>query len=399
MNAKGAGKEMTRSISKRKLDFLREELQVWQQEGLIGADSAARIASLYSARSRSFAQTLLCAGAALVGLGAISAVAANWWTIPRLLRTALVLAAYALSMGAACFCEKDSPSGARALRLLAGLIFGGGVFLVAQMYHQGGHWSTAFGWWALGLIPAVRIFRDTWQMYLLQAVSLIYVAGQGVFFFWERTPDLASFRGDVLPGALLLALWWLWRQMRWNLRAFNFNVQMTIFFLFTRLTQYFGLTAALLAFFAAGAALPAFSRAKRGEEWRDVLSAWGTLLAGAAGVALSVPEVWYDFPCLRVLNGTAAQELNALRLAANGAAALTAAVMGWRLYRGARLGGLFLALLVLRYFADHFFGFMSKAATFSGLGLLCLIAGFWWERSARRTKAKRDKEGDVYEKL
>ena len=46
---------MTRSISKRKLDFLREELQVWQEEGLIGADSAARIASLYSARSRSFA--------------------------------------------------------------------------------------------------------------------------------------------------------------------------------------------------------------------------------------------------------------------------------------------------------------------------------------------------------
>lgn len=398
MNAKGAGKEMTRSISKRKLDFLREELQVWQQEGLIGADSAARIASFYSARSRSFAQTLLCAGAALVGLGAISAVAANWWTIPRLLRTVLVLAAYALSMGAACFCEKDSPSGARALRLLAGLIFGGGIFLVAQMYHQDGHWSTAFGWWALGLIPAVRIFRDAWQMYLLQAVSLIYVGGQGMFF-WGRMPDLAPFRGDVLPGALLLVLWWLWRQTRGNLRAFNFNVQLTILFLFTRLLWYFSLTEALLAFLVAGVALTAWLRADATAGWRASLSRWGILITGVAGVALSVPEIWYDFPYLRVVDGTAAQELNALRLAANGAAALTAAVMGWRLYRGSRLGGVFLALLVLRYFVDHFFGFMSKAAAFSGLGLLCLIAGFWWERSARRKKTKRDQEGDVYEKL
>ena len=389
---------MTRSISKRKLDFLREELQVWQEEGLIGADSAARIASLYSARSRSFAQTLLCAGAALVGLGAISAVAANWWTIPRLLRTALVLAAYALSMGAASFCEKDSPSGARALRLLAGLIFGGGIFLVAQMYHQGGHWSTAFGWWALGLIPAARLFRDAWQMYLLQAVSLFYVGGQGMFF-WGRMPDLAPFRGDVLPGALLLVLWWLWRQTLGNLRAFNFNVQLTILFLFTRLLWYFSLTEALLASFAAGLALTAWPRADAAAGWRASLSRWGILITGIAGVALSVPEVWYDFPYLRVVDGTAAQELNALRLAANGAAALTAAVMGWRLYRGSRLGGAFLALLVLRYFVDHFFGFMPKAAAFSGLGLLCLLAGFWWERSARRKKTKRDKEGDVHETL
>ena len=235
-------------------------------------------------------------------------------------------------------------------------------------------------------------------MYLLQAVSLIYVGGQGMFF-WGRMPDLAPFRGDVLPGALLLVLWWLWRQTRGNLRAFNFNVQLTILFLFTRLLWYFSLTEALLASFAAGLALTAWPRADAAAGWRASLSRWGILITGIAGVALSVPEVWYDFPYLRVVDGTAAQGLNALRLAANGAAALTAAVMGWRLYRGSRLGGAFLALLVLRYFVDHFFGFMPKAAAFSGLGLLCLLAGFWWERSARRKKTKRDKEGDVHETL
>lgn len=389
---------MTWFISKRKLDFLREELQVWQREGLIGADSAVRIASLYSPRPHSFAQTLLSAGAGLVGLGVISAVAANWWTIPRLLRTALILAAYALSMGAACFFEKNSSSGARALRLLAGLIFGGGIFLAAQMYQQGGHWSAAFGWWALGLIPSVLLFRDAWQTYLLQAVSLFYIVGQDASF-WGRTPDPAPFRSGALPTALLLALWWMWRQTRGNLRAFNFNVQLTVLFLFMRLLSHFSLTEALLAFFALGLAVTMLPRADAAAAWRVSLSRWGVLITGVAGIALSIPKFWYDLPYPRFWDGTAAQGLDVLQLAANGAAALTAAVMGWRLYRGSRLSGAFLVLLVLRYFTDHFFGFMSKAAAFSGLGLLCLTAGLWRERSARRKKTECSREGGSHENV
>ena len=50
----------------------------------------------------------------------------------------------------------------------------------------------------------------------------------------------------------------------------------------------------------------------------------------------------------------------------------------------------FLVLLAMRYFVDHFFGFMSKAAAFSVLGALCLALGFWWERRAARITKKED---------
>ena len=141
----------------------------------------------------------------------------------------------------------------------------------------------------------------------------------------------------------------------------------------------------MLVFWAAGGACFALFSTDSSRDWKASLSFWGGVLVGCIGLLLSVPEVWDEFSYLHVVeslsSGAAARvtlRINTLLAAAS--AALTAALMVFRTWRGSRLAAVFTVLLALRYFVDHFFGFMSKAAAFSGLGALCLALGFWWER-------------------
>lgn len=385
-NMKGVPKEMERGISVKFLRFLHQELPVWQAKGLVTPQAALGILDLYSVRRRSFARILLDTGAALLGLAAISVVAANWMTMPRALRMGLIIGIYSLTLVVACLNEKSAPQLSQALRLLAAMIFGGGIFLAAQMYHQGGRWFTAFGWWALGLGPAVLIFRDSRQMYVLQAAALMYLGGDGAFFLAEGGATPPMF------GLLLVTLiWGLWLPQRKNLGIFNVNVALTLLFIFVNFLRCSNLASGLLSFFVLGLALQG-AGGKSGEGWRDTLPVWGALLTGGAGLALSVPEVWRELSFLLPLDGAMAQGERVTRFLAAGAAALTAFVMSLRLYRGAPLGGVFIALLIARYFLDHFFGFMSKAAVFAALGLLCLVAGLEWERRSLEKRRNGNKE-------
>ncbi|MBP5211740.1 MAG: DUF2157 domain-containing protein, partial [Pyramidobacter sp.] len=355
---------------------------------------ASSIRALYGVKQRSFAQALLCGGALFLGLAALCAVAANWWEIPREWRAAIIVGVYSLCMIVACLCAPRLPRTSKALHLLASFVFGAGIFLTAQMYHQGGHWSTAFGWWAAGVLPGALLLRDTTQTLLFQALTLVFMTGTDALF-WDSDAAGVFLRWDVLPGALLLASWLLVRAVK-SAAAFNMSVILTLLYGFTRVMRHTDPVAALLIFWLAGCVcFTVFSTASE-RDWKASLALWGGLLAGGIGLLLSVPEVWDEFTYLHVVesaaSGAATRAFHRMeQLMAACTAALTAAVMLFRLRRGSRLAAVFLVLLALRYFVDHFFGFMSKAAAFACLGALCLALGFWWERrSARARKEKSD---------
>ena len=385
---------MTRTISRRKYDFLQEELSFWQAQSLVSAEQADAVSALYEVKTRSFSQVLLCGGALLVGLGALCAIAANWWDIPRELRAAIIVAVYAACMTAAAFCASPLPRTARALHLLASFVFGAGIFLTAQMYHQGGHWSTAFGWWAAGLLPGALLLRDRAQTFLYQVLTFVFMSGTDLLF-WDRGSS-ATLRWDVLPAAALLGAWLLWRAVKSG-AAFHVNVMLTLFYGFSRVVRHADIVTALLVFWAAGAVFFCAFSTNSPREWKASLAFWGGILCGLFGLLLSVPEVWDEFSYMYVVesaaSGAAARAFRRLeQVMAAGSAALTALVMLFRLWRGSRLAAVFLVLLALRYFVDHFFGFMSKAAAFSALGALCLVLGFWWERKSARTRKEAHDE-------
>ena len=384
---------MARTISKRTYEFLREELALWQEQSLVSAEQADAIFTLYEVKTRSFSQTLLCGGALFVGLGALCAIAANWWDIPRELRAAIIIGVYVLCMAGAALCARSLPRTSKALHLLASFVFGGGIFLTAQMYHQGGHWSTAFGWWAAGILPGALLLRDRAQTLLFQFLAFVFMGGTDLLF-WYRDASGTLLRWDVLPGLLLLASWVLALRIRSG-TVFNLSVILTLFFGFTRLLRQTDPVTALLVFWAVGGVCFAVFSTDSGRDWKASLALWGGILAGCIGLLLSVPEVWDEFGYLHVVeslpSGAAVRALGRIcSVLAAAAAALTALLMLFRLWRGSRMAAVFLVLLAMRYFVDHFFGFMSKAAAFSVLGALCLALGFWWERRAARITKKED---------
>ena len=157
------------------MSFLLREAEVWRELGLISAEQADGIRGLYSARRGRLQNALLGLGGTLVGLGVLSFVAANWLDMSRLLRTFLILAGYAVSLVASWGCRERFPRTSRAFLLVGSFIYGGGIFLMGQMFHQGEEWRSAVGWWIVGLIPTVGLFRDRWQAVLLQGLTALYI--------------------------------------------------------------------------------------------------------------------------------------------------------------------------------------------------------------------------------
>ena len=386
---------MTRLISRRRLEFLEEELAVWRDGGLIDEAQEQSIRALYGVKTRSFSQALLGGGALLLGLAALCAIAANWWEIARELRAAIIIGVYLFCMATAALCAPRLPRTSKALHLLASFVYGAGIFLTAQMYHQGGHWSTAFGWWAAGILPGALLLRDKAQTLLFQVLTFVFMAGTDVLF-WDSDAASVFLRWDVLPGALLLASWVLVRVVKSG-AAFNASVILTLFYGFSRLLRHTDPVTALLVFWLAGGVCFAAFSANSARDWKASLAVWGGLLAGCIGLLLSVPEVWDEFEYLHVVEslprGAATRALGRMKdILAAASAALTALLMIFRTWRGSRLAVVFLVLLALRYFVDHFFGFMSKAAAFACLGTLCLALGFWWERRSSRARKEKSDE-------
>lgn len=383
---------MTRRVSRRAFEFLRGELSAWVDASLLTPEQAEAVSALYETRPYSVSRALLSGGALLLGLGVICAVAANWQNIPRAAREAVIVGAYLACAAAAAANALSSPRAARALFLLASLIFGAGVFLVAQMYHQSGHWSTAFGLWAAGVLPGALLLRDRAQTALFQTLAAVFVVGGDPSFFYEAA-RMSPLRSDILPAAALAVSWLTLGAARGGF--FCLSAPPTLFFVYSRIERAADPVTALLVLWFAGSVCFAAFQASDGRPLPSALARWGGPLAGFTGLALSVPDLWRDW---RWLNRAAALippwaadfPLGARGVMAAVAAALTVALMAYRLRRGSRAAAAFLVLMALRYFADRLFGFVSKATAFSALGALCLSAGLWLERGARSGKERGD---------
>ena len=170
-----------RPVSRGNMNFLLREAKVWRDLGLISAEQADGICGLYSARRGRLQNALLGLGGTLVGLGVLSFVAANWLDMSRLLRAFLILAGYTVALVASWLCWERFPRTSRAFLLIGSFIYGGGIFLIGQMFHQGGEWRSALGWWIAGLIPTVGLFRDRWQAVLLQGLTALYLLFNPLF--------------------------------------------------------------------------------------------------------------------------------------------------------------------------------------------------------------------------
>jgi uncharacterized membrane protein len=400
-----------RSARKRDLAFLQRELDYWRCADLISGDQADAIGGLYELSGRGhMSQALVALGAMLVGLGFLSWVAANWVEFSRVFRVGLILAAYALSILLAWWLELSRlPKTSRALLLLGSFIYGGGIFLIAQIFNEGGRYTTALFWWMVGIVPVALLFRDRLQLVLTQAVALVHING---FYPWWDYYDYAyqgygahvttaDFLWRVLrrpePLLVVLALWGLWWFIdgRWSF-GFNMNVLVAL--------NLFGILAHLffydvVASLILGVLLGALLGVCAFGHWKGALGGWGAALLGLCGLVLTVPEVWRWSRILVSVFGEEIFRMNGNFMAfwavkpevaySVGMAIFAGVAMLWFVNRGIVVAVPFFCLLILRYYFDTFYDFMPKAVFFTVGGLILAGMGFWLEHLHRKRREKR----------
>ena len=163
---------------------LRRELAGWVRDGLVQQGQAEAIRERYAGRRLSTTSLLLptiyILGAALIGGGAISFVAANWDSIPISVRIGLLVATM-LGCEIAGFVlwkvKGTRQHLGQALVLVGALVFGASIFLIAQMYHLRGEPHGAFGIWTLGALALAYATFSSPVMLLACVTSLVWSIG------------------------------------------------------------------------------------------------------------------------------------------------------------------------------------------------------------------------------
>jgi uncharacterized membrane protein len=201
---------------------LDKETGFWQQEGLITPEQRKSILLRYSrlkevgerAGPGRLVSTVSVLGSILVGIGVILFIAANWSEIPRWGKLSIIFVSMLSSYGAGYYLRYESgtyPKVGASLILLGSLIFGAGIFLIAQIFHVTAHYPNGPLMWGLGVLPMAYLMRLRSLLFLAIADILLWVGlessfrlpGPGGYYFLEFTV-LYLMCGLALWGAGLM---------------------------------------------------------------------------------------------------------------------------------------------------------------------------------------------------
>lgn len=193
---------------------VKKAIDHWLAEGLLSAELAAQLgASLEEERKAQEAARATAIfgsiGAVLTGLGVILFVGSNWAVMSPLSRSVVLLGAYALVVVCAVWAERRKlPQAADAVWLLATLVMGANIFLLAQTYNMSlTVWQGTLAW-TVGAF-AVGYARGSWAQAAigvpLAILTIGWMGGGSGWFFDDQVEFLFTADGlrPVLP---LLAL-------------------------------------------------------------------------------------------------------------------------------------------------------------------------------------------------
>ncbi len=195
---------------RRFLEHLPEEVQDWQERGIITPDQGRAILDTYDvpdvaqeARSR-LVTVLAVLGSILVGLGVILFFASNWQEISKEVKLALMLvgvpAVYVV--GYWLRYHRGYERAGTATILLGALFYGAAIHLVAQAYNIPVNHPNLILYWFLGVIPLAYVIRSEAMLVLAIGLFLAAIGFRGQV--WLLDTDQIPFR--AFPLYLVLGL-------------------------------------------------------------------------------------------------------------------------------------------------------------------------------------------------
>ena len=175
----------------RKEDFsfqrkLEREIEIWVKEGTLLPEQKERILARYrlikkadeKAGPGKLITTISILGSILVGVGVILFIASNWSAIPKWGRLLIVFSSMLSSYGFGFYFRyeaKTYPKVGASLILLGSIIFGAGMFLIAQIYHITVHYPNGPLLWGLFVLPLAYLLRFKSLISLAVLVLLIWL--------------------------------------------------------------------------------------------------------------------------------------------------------------------------------------------------------------------------------
>ena len=194
---------------KRHIQWLIDEIDLWVNEGIIAPEQGQAIKKRYPAPSegRAWSRIIFFSiGAILFGLGVILIFAYNWQRMHKFVKLAVIFAAIISAHGVGFRLRRqNSPHQAtgEGLHLLGTMLFGAGIWLIAQIYHIEEHYPTAFLIWGFGALAMA------WSLPSIAhgiGAILLFVLWNCFEAFDFRDPHLISpflILGSIMPLAWL----------------------------------------------------------------------------------------------------------------------------------------------------------------------------------------------------
>ena len=239
-----------REISDQQRRWLNLELDQWRSAGILADEQAAQILACYETtavsgeRKHSLARFALQGVAAfLVGLAVLLLIGYNWQALHWIAKLGLIFGsvAGAHAIGFYLYNFTAARRSSEIAFFLGCLLYGAGIWLVAQIFHLDSHYPDGIWWWAIGVL-LFALCLDTLLLHLLLVGLLALWAGVEVIGFpflsprwlwswWPNsalslpllaTPGLlwAYRRGSAITVGLyvpLLAWWIVLQAIAWDL--------------------------------------------------------------------------------------------------------------------------------------------------------------------------------------
>lgn len=173
-------------ISNRFKEWLKQELQNWQTDGLVGPEQSAAISQRYNLdqigreRKNHFLFAIYIIGIVLVGGGIISFVAAHWDKIaptPKVVVLVGIMLACHLSGFYLWRLSAKSPRLGHALIVLGTLLFGANIGLLAQVFHIQINFYYSLFAWALGAVAMAYALESVPNAVIAIVISFVAFCG------------------------------------------------------------------------------------------------------------------------------------------------------------------------------------------------------------------------------
>lgn len=213
---------MAREITEPRRNWLSDELEVWRGLGLVGEDQARAVLALYTTprefderRQSKGVLVLMALAATLVGLSLLLIIGYNWSAMSAHLKVTAVLGSLVVAHAAAGGLRWRRGLGreSEVLFFVGCMIYGGGIWLLAQVFQISADDASGFWWWAIGVLPFALVL-DTLLIHLLFAVLMAIWAGTEVlgysdlgFWFFGHHPSIPDCAASLVPLAAPGLIW------------------------------------------------------------------------------------------------------------------------------------------------------------------------------------------------